>query len=419
MSMTARILVVEDDPALLQNIAQYFQHEGYEVTGVQEGTKALSLLQELWDLVITDLMLPDMDGIELLQAVKRVRPETAVIVITGFGSIDSAVTAMKNGAADYITKPFRLAQLREVVERTVARLEKERTSLPVSPSPAPRPEAAKEPVTRSLWRRDDFKTPSSFRDEFLWLPARALVLFTGLAEARLWQVAVQLVSLRLQEGDGVVYATAEEPPERLRHRLTEFVPLRALEEGVVTLVDLSSRWVRIEGEAAQIHVATLEDVSRILLTALNRHLLSFDRVVLMIDPLSTLCRLLDEREAFQFVHLLRGISRESDVAVFCLVYKESLSTPIRTGVEGLADVVIQLEHDPIRDVIRYEVTKGAPGDRPRVNELRGEAQFLVPVKPVSRKYGYARCARCGEEFFIAFFTPASGEGQFVCERCAR
>jgi CheY-like chemotaxis protein len=416
--MSTRILVVEDDPTILQNVAQYLQSQGYEVKGVGEGTKALPLLEEPWDLLITDLMLPDVDGIELLQAAKRARPEAAVVVVTGFGSIESAVTAMKHGAEDYLTKPFRLAQLREVVERSIARVERERVTGPSAEAPASVTEGDTTAEVRTLWRRKDIQVPASFQDEFLWLPDRALVVFTGLAEARLWQFAVQMLSLRLQAGDGVVYATAGESPDTLPSRLAHVFPIRALGE-VVALVDLASHWVRVDPGVSRVHVASLQEVSAVLLTLLNRHLLSFSRVTLMVDSLSTLCRLLEEREAFQFIHLLRGLTRESNVAVYAVVDKESLSASLQTGVEGLADVVISLEQDLIRDVVRYDVVKGAPPDRPRINEIKREGPFLVPVKPISRKYGYVRCTRCGEEVFLAFVSPASEKMPALCDRCSR
>ena len=419
--MPPRILVVEDDPTLLQNITEYLQHAGYQVEGADRGAKALPLLKESWDLVITDLMLPDSDGIELLREIKRLQPGAEVVVLTGFGSIESAVAAMKSGAADYVTKPFRLAQLRDIVERVLARGQIERA--PAVTATAARIQEADvraEPVgPRQLWRRGEIRTPTAVKEEFGWLPGSSLIVIAGLADAEVWRFAAQLLSIWLQDGEGLIYGVVEEPVDRAQQRLAEFFPPAALTEGVATLVDLSSLWVRVHAEGGRLRVPSLDDVSRILLTALNRHRSSFDRVVLGIDSLSGLSRLLEEREAFQLLHLLRGVAREANARVLALAYREGMTTALRLAVEGLGDVVICLERDPIREVVRYEVEKGHSGERPRVGELRREGPFLVPVRPVSRRYGYARCAKCGEEFFLAFFTPAAGEAPFVCERCSR
>lgn len=107
-----RILVIDDEPSLRDVLKLGLTRAGFEV-GVAAGqVEAISQLSEHWDLVVTDLQLPDGDGLSVLRRVREDSPETAVIVLTAHGSADTAVAAMKLGAHDYLTKPFDLDELR-------------------------------------------------------------------------------------------------------------------------------------------------------------------------------------------------------------------------------------------------------------------------------------------------------------------
>jgi DNA-binding NtrC family response regulator len=110
--MSSRILIAEDEEITLKHILSTLEKEGYDVTGVPDGTKALEKIDnELFDILIADIKMPGLTGIELLEKVRGRRLETEVIIITGYGSISSAVDAIKKGARDYITKPFDLDEL--------------------------------------------------------------------------------------------------------------------------------------------------------------------------------------------------------------------------------------------------------------------------------------------------------------------
>ncbi len=105
--MAESILVVDDDPVILKSAERVLASEGYEVETALNAGKALKRLEErAFDLVLSDLRMPDIDGIELLKKIKAFFPETDVIIITGFGTIKSAVEALKHGAYDFIEKPF-------------------------------------------------------------------------------------------------------------------------------------------------------------------------------------------------------------------------------------------------------------------------------------------------------------------------
>ncbi len=115
--MPERILVVEDESTLCANIARFFSRAGYTVTGVETGEAALAELRDhAFDLVITDLRLPDIDGLTVLDRVRSTSPETVVLIMTAYASVDSAVEALRRGAHDYVLKPLSLADLQRKVE---------------------------------------------------------------------------------------------------------------------------------------------------------------------------------------------------------------------------------------------------------------------------------------------------------------
>jgi DNA-binding NtrC family response regulator len=120
MGITGEILVVDDDARMRELIVKVLAREGYSVRSLPRGQEVLQALEEgPADLVISDIRMPEMDGLTLLQEVKRVAPETSVLMMTAFGSIDTAVQAIKAGAYDYLTKPFKMDEVIVVVQRAI------------------------------------------------------------------------------------------------------------------------------------------------------------------------------------------------------------------------------------------------------------------------------------------------------------
>ena len=110
------ILLIDDEKIALLNLTHVLEQEGYRVTACLDGESGLQAMQKTpFDLVLTDLRMPGIDGMEVLQHIKATTPDVPLIKITGHASLDSAVDAMKAGAYHYIAKPFRLAEAREVV----------------------------------------------------------------------------------------------------------------------------------------------------------------------------------------------------------------------------------------------------------------------------------------------------------------
>ncbi len=115
-----RILVVDDDESIRLTLKDYFAGFGYDVVAAGDGEDALKKFSPgKFDCVISDLMMPKIDGISLLKKIKSLDKKVFFLMITGYPSIDSAIDAIKEGAYDYITKPFHMEDMRMKVERSL------------------------------------------------------------------------------------------------------------------------------------------------------------------------------------------------------------------------------------------------------------------------------------------------------------
>ena len=120
-----RILVVDDEDIVRTSCSRTLSPEGYEIRLARNGVEGLKMAsEERFDLVLTDLKMPDMDGIEVLRIIKEKWPETAVIIVTGYQTVDTAVKAIKLGAYDYIEKPFTPDALISAVAEAMANRQK-------------------------------------------------------------------------------------------------------------------------------------------------------------------------------------------------------------------------------------------------------------------------------------------------------
>src|SRR5512132_2070276 len=123
------MLVVDDDPGSSGLLRDIFQQEGYELTLAARGEEALALAPARpFDVALCDVQLPDMNGIELLRRLRREMPGTAVIMVTAFGTYETAIQALHEGAFDYVRKPFTLQEVRLTVERAMERRRLQRSA---------------------------------------------------------------------------------------------------------------------------------------------------------------------------------------------------------------------------------------------------------------------------------------------------
>jgi two-component system response regulator PilR (NtrC family) len=130
--MPAKILVIDDEESMCNFMEIMLAKEGYSVETTVSAKNAINLLKdENYDLVIADLNMPEMTGIEVLKEVRSFKAEQDLIVVTAFASVDTAIEAMKEGAVDYITKPFKVDEIKLVIEKSINRkkLQRENVSL--------------------------------------------------------------------------------------------------------------------------------------------------------------------------------------------------------------------------------------------------------------------------------------------------
>ncbi len=118
MTAPAALLLADDDPVALALLAEVLAGEGYVVRAAPGGVACLDLAErEAFDLAIVDLRMPDMDGLEVIRRLGAIQPGIPVIILTAFAAIDTAIEAIREGATDYLSKPFRMEQLKIVVRR--------------------------------------------------------------------------------------------------------------------------------------------------------------------------------------------------------------------------------------------------------------------------------------------------------------
>ena len=127
-----RILIIDDEESVRDVLQSFLKLKGFEITTASDGKEGLNILQqEKFSVILTDLMMPDITGLDILKKAKEINLNTPIILITAYGTIQSAVEAMKLGAFDYVTKPFSLDELLIIINRAIDfyRLQKENTML--------------------------------------------------------------------------------------------------------------------------------------------------------------------------------------------------------------------------------------------------------------------------------------------------
>ena len=121
MNDSPRLLIVDDETRILSILSKLFEEDGYDVRASSDPVAAVGIAAEFHPHVaLVDLAMPDIDGIELLSRIRSDHPRLQVVIMTAYGSISSAVEAMRRGAFDYITKPLDNDELRLVIERSGA-----------------------------------------------------------------------------------------------------------------------------------------------------------------------------------------------------------------------------------------------------------------------------------------------------------
>src|SRR5208282_4659335 len=121
MNARGRLLVVDDELSVRDSLDKWFREEGYEVGTAENAADALTRLAEHpWDAALIDIKMPGPDGVELQRRIHEIDPEMIVIMMTGYASVETAVAALKNGAYDYISKPFDPDEIAHTIHNALA-----------------------------------------------------------------------------------------------------------------------------------------------------------------------------------------------------------------------------------------------------------------------------------------------------------
>jgi DNA-binding NtrC family response regulator len=124
MAKKPRILVVDDEPAMRESLKDWLMEDGYEVGLAESGQEAIAMAREKdWEVIMLDLKMPVMDGLEALHKLKKINPDAEILMMTAYATVDTAIQAMKEGAFDYLTKPFDPDEVEMLIKRIVANKE--------------------------------------------------------------------------------------------------------------------------------------------------------------------------------------------------------------------------------------------------------------------------------------------------------
>jgi DNA-binding NtrC family response regulator len=118
------VLLVDDDDTLRGALEDFLKHQGIEAAACRDGAEAIEIIKsrrDFFDVVITDLIMPKVGGLEVLREAREHSKETQVVIITGYASLETAIDSMHHGAFDYVTKPFKLVEIRLILEKIAER----------------------------------------------------------------------------------------------------------------------------------------------------------------------------------------------------------------------------------------------------------------------------------------------------------
>ena len=203
-----QVLIMEDEVSVAKGLGMVLSEEGYHVDLAMTGRSALdSFNQKIFDLLVADLRLPDIDGMEVIRQVKRRRPDTEVLVITGYSTVNTAVEAMKLGASDYLSKPFTEDEFLSAVKgalvtKEILATDSEATPLEPLPEDSLRLKEAMQQIRQCFKGRQQevIAILQKVQNAVGFIPTEALLQvaeFTGMPEAAVYGIATFYERFRL------------------------------------------------------------------------------------------------------------------------------------------------------------------------------------------------------------------------------
>jgi len=118
-----RVLVVDDDCSVAETLRDLLRFKGFDVETAENGKQAIDLIKRPhhFDLMITDMRMPEMDGLELLKAIRQLKTDLPIIILTGYATVENGIHSMEQGAYDYLFKPFNIEELMQAMNRALSR----------------------------------------------------------------------------------------------------------------------------------------------------------------------------------------------------------------------------------------------------------------------------------------------------------
>jgi response regulator RpfG family c-di-GMP phosphodiesterase len=222
----ARVLVVDDEPTIREMLADFLELEGYRVATAEDGVAALAALDgNRFDLVLTDMKMPRMGGITLVEQLRKHAPSTVAVIMTGFGTVETAIDAMKRGAYDYVLKPFKLEEVLQVVERAVEKRRMETENIRLRQA-------------LSLYQVSEAISQSLSLDQVMDTVVSSCVSELG----------ADLVTTWLYEGDGELVERQRRSSER---ELTGGAAIGEIDPGAVAAILASGESLLVHGDASR------------------------------------------------------------------------------------------------------------------------------------------------------------------------
>jgi response regulator RpfG family c-di-GMP phosphodiesterase len=307
-----RILVVDDEEVIRDILADFLSMEGFEVRTAADGNAALrELTRGHCDLVLSDLKMPNMGGIELLDVISREWPQLVTIIMTGFGTVETAIDAMKRGAYDYIMKPFKMEEVVHTVRRGLERRKLTAENMRL-----------KEAL--SLYKVSEAIAASLSLDEVM----------RNVTDAAIHEVDADLVSVWLQDGTGEFF-------ERARVQNPRFAPAGAT--GMLSCARLVEHFaddkrLRVHGERCLPFFSTPPEIP--LSSMLATQLTMSGRPIGFLAALSfTTNRIFDEGQR----KLLSIVSDRAAAAIENAKLYEDLKATFSQTIKGLASAIDKMD----------------------------------------------------------------------------
>jgi response regulator RpfG family c-di-GMP phosphodiesterase len=310
-----RVLVVDDEKVIREILADFLSMEGFQVRTAEDGAAALvELSRHSYDLVLSDLKMPKMGGLELLAAVRRHTPKVITVIMTGFGTVETAIEAMKEGAYDYILKPFKVEEVVHTIRRGLEKRKLEAENLRL-----------KEAL--SLYKVSEAIAASLSRDEIL----------DTITDAALDEVDADQVVVLLEDGEGSYFERAHRLGARLGDRASG--QAAHLDPELLSAYFAEDRRLRLQGDDAKAYLADVPE--------------DLDPVSLMVSPLRMRQRILGFLGVVSYTRdkvfdegqrkLLRMVASRAAAALENAQLYADLKATFRQTIKGLASAIDKMD----------------------------------------------------------------------------